>query len=460
MTGAGGGDRRHARKELDMPPIPTVPLIRWPALAAALAGALALCACGPTEPLPPTPAPAFSFTVHVQSSDLGRNVPRARVVLFAPGLPKQDELTDDKGYATFEIESSALDRTGDVEVTAPGYADYRERLQLKPAALPTVIRLGLVATPTPTPTSTPTPMPTSTSTSTPTSTSTSTSTPTPTPTPTPAPFARITSHVNGAQVARFISLIGEVSDNLTDALWVFVQPPKGHFYPQSLNACQGEGTPRLGNRWETRIGLGMEGDAGMPYEVILAAADAEADRYIKESLVKWCEENFYPGFNVLPPGVREMDRITLRRVSELYGPAPDASSVVLPGQAAIGRFFDDRVDANTTISGTFTAAITNDVWVLVYPYFGRWYPQSVDACVGAHVQRSSNGQWWVRGVFGAEGDSGKPFDIVVVMASSEASQRLDDLQREWCAADRYPGYLTIELPPGLMEKDRYRVTRK
>jgi hypothetical protein len=428
--------------------------VRQPRAAAAFATVLLaiLCACEPAEPPAPTPAPAFSFTVHVQAADTGRSLPRARVVLYAPGLPNQEELTDDKGYATFEVEPAAQDKTGDVEVTAFGYASYRERIGLKPAALPTVIRLAPAVTPTPEPTLTSTPEPTLTPTPEPTST--------PEPTPTPVPSARITSHANGAQVARFISLIGEASEGLTDALWVFVQPPKGHFYPQSLNACQGEGTPRLGNRWEARIGLGMDGDAGLPFEVILAAADADSDRYIRESLVKWCEENYYPGFNVLPPGVREMDRITVRRATELYGPAPDLSSAVLPGQAAIARLPDDKVDVVTTITGTFTAVITNDLWVFVFPYFGRWYPQSIDACVGAHAQRSSAGQWWVRGAFGAEGDGGKPFDIVVVLASPEASQRLDDQQREWCAADRYPGYLTIELPPGMMEKDRYRVTRK
>ena len=119
------------------------------------------------------------------------------------------------------------------------------------------------------------------------------------------------------------------------------------------------------------------------------------------------------------------------------------------------------MEVTTTISGTYEPAIMEeDLWVLVYPFFGRWYPQSVDACVGAHAQRNSSGQWWVKGVFGDDRDSGKPFDIVVVVASPEASRLLDATQRLWCVEQNYPGYLTIQLPQGLMEKARYYVTRK
>jgi hypothetical protein len=48
----------------------------------------------------------------------------------------------------------------------------------------------------------------------------------------------------------------------------------------------------------------------------------------------------------------------------------------------------------------------------------------------------------------------------VVLADAHASAALDAKQREWCAANFYPGWLTIELPQGIAQKGWVRVYRK
>jgi hypothetical protein len=62
--------------------------------------------------------------------------------------------------------------------------------------------------------------------------------------------------------------------------------------------------------------------------------------------------------------------------------------------------------------------------------------------------------------FGGAGNVGEPFDIVVVLANANANTALDATQKQWCQANNYLGWLTIELPEGIAEKDRIRVYRK
>jgi hypothetical protein len=118
---------------------------------------------------------------------------------------------------------------------------------------------------------------------------------------------------------------------------------------------------------------------------------------------------------------------------------------------------DDTVGAEMAVDGTYVN-VEDDIWVLVVPSHGRWYPQSEFPCEATHVIKG-NGQWQAPKVTIGD-EPGYPFDIVVVSASEEASAFFDSRLKLWCKASYYPGLRTIDLPPGLHEQDRIRVYRE
>jgi hypothetical protein len=328
----------------------------------------------------------------------------------------------------------------------------------------------------------PTPMATATSTMTPappTSTLAPTDTLTLTPslaptetstlTATPGSLARITNLVNWDSVAQYITLMGEYRADLTDNIWIFVQDPAGLFFPASMNPCNGDATPKVKGRWETRVTIGSAKGTGM-FNLILTVADDDASQFISTTLQDWCEANNFPGFRVLPSGVTEVESIRVKRleltdvaneIDMIYGPVPSLPGAGFRGDitvAGLGR--DGRVAQEEIISGTLSGVEDAlSVWVLVFPFYGRWYPQSYDPCTGLHTIQT-DGQWRVRAVFGNDKDKGKPFDVVVVLADEQASAFFNEKQKEFCRDNNYPGFLTIELPDGITEKYKIRVIRR
>jgi len=316
---------------------------------------------------------------------------------------------------------------------------------------------------------TPVTTPTATATQVPTSTPTPVASPTPPPivpptrTATPTgPSARITNLADGATVTQIVNLVGEYRADPTDKVWIFVLPTNNLYYQQSRDPCNGTGTPQQDGRWEMQVGVGIANDIGQPFEIVVGVANAAADKYIVDTLKAWCRANNYPGFPQLPPGVTETQRIQVTRATtnkQVWGPAPDISNAKLPGQVTLSNLKDGGSVAQTmTLKGTYSADATDDIWVLVYPYFGRWYPQSAAPCTGDHAQKNG-GQWSSKAIFGNDQDKGKPFDVVVVSANAEASKFFSDKQKEFCAANNFPGFLTIQLPQGIMEQVHYRVYR-
>lgn len=226
-----------------------------------------------------------------------------------------------------------------------------------------------------------------------------------------------------------------------------------------MAACKGEPTPMQDGQWEMRVNLGDPGIAGQPITLVLTTANLEATRFIAGEIQKSCQDKFYPGFAQFPPGIKELDRITVIHSGKVWGQAPSISNAVLPGNVSLTNVVEGgEINQETTLSGTYTPDTTNDIWVLVSPYYGRWYPQSNDPCTGKHTTQA-NEQWKVRGVFGDVQDKRKPFEIAVVVASVQASKFFNDKQVEWCKANSHPGLLTIQLPKGIMEKSRVRVIR-
>lgn len=317
-------------------------------------------------------------------------------------------------------------------------------------------------TPTATPSSLPTETPTSPPTSTPTPEATDTPAPPPTNTPTPAPLVHIFNAENGDTVAQTLSLVGEYAPEVTGDIWIFTGPLGGARWPQSSNACAGEGTLKLDGRWEVPIGLGGPDNVGERFEIIVTTADAEASQFLAQTLQTWCENNYFPGLSrdELPAGLTEHEHIVVTRGPDLRAPRLDISTAELPGQVMQEGINDgDALPQTVTVGGTYTNDVTGHIWVLVYSPDGRFYPQSMNACEGISTVQL-NGFWETRINLGGEGDAGKPFDIVVVLVNEEVHAIFEARQGEGCRTGSFAGYLSIELPQGIEEKDSVSVVRQ
>jgi hypothetical protein len=268
-----------------------------------------------------------------------------------------------------------------------------------------------------------------------------------------------TNVADGDHVAQTITVLGTYPAAPAGDLWIFVVPPNGRYYPQSMDACGEQRTPQIGGKWEMRVGLGEANNIGLAFRILPVIANSTASQTILSTLHAWCSANLYPGMVALPSDITQLNQITVIRADARWGPAPAIANTQLPGQIAITSPTNgSMVLPSQTIRGTYSADATSAIWVLIYATNGRWYPQSKDAC-GHQGTIRSNGQWQVPANFGGVNNAGEPFDIVVVLATPEASAAFDAKQYEWCRANEYPGWFTIELPQGIAEKSRIRVFR-
>jgi hypothetical protein len=272
----------------------------------------------------------------------------------------------------------------------------------------------------------------------------------------------ISNLADGDQAAKVITLIGEYPVEFEDDIWLFVVAPNGYYYPQSIKPCDKSWrTPKEKGKWEMWAGLGMPGDVGEFFDIVITTANKNGSQNISTDLERWCTSNYYPGWTKLPHDIQEGKRITVIRNSDLWGLAPSITNTNITGEVSfININNSDRVPHSMNLLGNHSNRLGGKIWVLVYASNGRWYPQSMDACRGIHINDLGQ-KWEVPVIFGSEnGNIGEAFDVVTVLATDNASEFLDIKQREWCKSGDYPGLLTIDLPQGIEEKDRVRVYRR
>jgi hypothetical protein len=352
---------------------------------------------------------------------------------------------------------------GYLGVMGPVWANQTAEARLTAAAL--------AASPTPTLTSTPQPTASITPTPPPTPSPTNTSSPTPTPTdvwfvsvPDDQQQMRLLDATAAIEVEQTVTLIGGYPAHVAEAIWVFVITPGRLTYPQSPNACVGEGTPKVDGRWEMRVGVGSAADNGQFFKIVVTVANDEANQFIVDTLIRWCKSGNYEGLRELPSGIVVQREFIVRRNEVRWGRAPQISAHPITNTVSITNLSDgDGVPATLTLEGSYFedayAEEANNIWVLVYPPNGRWYPQSKAACLGVHTEKE-NGRWTVPANFGGDQNIGQPFGVVVVLADAEANAFFNSKQEEWCKAGNSPGFLTIELPPGIVEADWVTVYRQ
>lgn len=306
-------------------------------------------------------------------------------------------------------------------------------------------------------------------------TATSSSTPSPimpptsTVTRTPAFVARVTNISAGAQVAQNVDVMGEYTSALgQDELWIFTQNPDDRYYAQSLflrgdtDDCQVRGTLQKDGKWEIPVVLGGDNDVGSTFDIVVTRAGPTASAKLGGQQRANCLNQSFVGERTLPRDLTEIERIRVTRSAALINDPPHLSGPSLPGQVALTNLpADSKVSQAMTLVGTSNGLRTNTfVWVLVYPYFVRWYPQSTNPCRRVGAEAGADGSWKVHANFGGPGEEGRAFYISLVIADEDANRSLTDQQQRFCEAQYYPGLLTLELPNGMMEAARYKVVRK
>ncbi|MBV6653216.1 MAG: hypothetical protein KI786_05650 [Mameliella sp.] len=119
---------------------------------------------------------------------------------------------------------------------------------------------------------------------------------------------------------------------------------------------------------------------------------------------------------------------------------------------AISPVEGDSVKCRILTMGVYPDAHEKDIWVLLKPSDGKYYPQS------DHTNTSfkRNGEWQVITRFG--GDQGEAYDIIVYEADPAASQFFSTTIESWKAALSYPGLEQEALPEGATEVDRITVS--
>lgn len=114
----------------------------------------------------------------------------------------------------------------------------------------------------------------------------------------------------------------------------------------------------------------------------------------------------------------------------------------------------DSVDCRIVSIGVYPEGNESDVWVLLKPSDGKYYPQSDDS----NTSYKRNGEWQVVTRFG--GDNGETYEIIVYESDATASQYFTEVIQKWKEDLSYPGLLDEELPAGAKEVDRISVSLK
>ena len=114
----------------------------------------------------------------------------------------------------------------------------------------------------------------------------------------------------------------------------------------------------------------------------------------------------------------------------------------------------DSVKCRILTMGVYPETHDKDIWVLLRPSDGRYYPQS------DHTNTSfkRNGEWQVITRFG--GSQGEIFELNVYEADVEASTFFTKTIQKWKDALSYPGLTDQELPSGATLVERIAVPLK
>ena len=125
----------------------------------------------------------------------------------------------------------------------------------------------------------------------------------------------ITSPISGTLAPRAPVITGTFADTGTARIWVLVHPINGRWYPQSASACRHIHTQIARASWSAPAILGGDANAGEPFDIVVALADAEAHAFLDAKQAEWCAAGTAPGLLTieLPPGLTQKAHIRVIR---------------------------------------------------------------------------------------------------------------------------------------------------
>lgn len=112
----------------------------------------------------------------------------------------------------------------------------------------------------------------------------------------------------------------------------------------------------------------------------------------------------------------------------------------------------DVVDCRILTMGVYPDAHDKDIWVLLKPSDGKYYPQSDHT----NTSYKRNGEWQVISRFG--GDKGESYDLIVYETDTATSDYFSSVIEEWKKIESYPGLQLEDIPSGAVEVDRIVVS--
>ena len=111
----------------------------------------------------------------------------------------------------------------------------------------------------------------------------------------------------------------------------------------------------------------------------------------------------------------------------------------------------DSVNCRILTMGVYPDSHNKDIWVLLKPSNGKYYPQSDHT----NTSYKRNGEWQVITRFG--GDKGEEYDIIAYETDPSTSEFFSTTIQNWKDALSYPGLDPEEIPSGAVEVDRIKV---
>ncbi len=140
----------------------------------------------------------------------------------------------------------------------------------------------------------------------------------------------------------------------------------------------------------------------------------------------------------------QMEQVTTGNVKQVEYPV-DRTQIISPMDG-------DRVDCRILTMGVYPEPLEKDIWVLLKPSDGFYYPQSDQT----NTSYKRDGGWQVITRFG--GDLGENYEIIAYEADSAATEFFSSTIQKWKDELFFPGLELDEIPEGAEEVDRITVS--
>jgi hypothetical protein len=139
----------------------------------------------------------------------------------------------------------------------------------------------------------------------------------------------------------------------------------------------------------------------------------------------------------------QMEQITRGNKVEIKGPVT-AVKIISPVEL-------DSVDCRILSMGVYPDEHEKDIWVVLKPSDGKYYPQSDHT----NTSYKRDGEWQVVTRFG--GDLDEKYELIVYETDASASRFFSTTIQDWKNQGSYPGLDDADMPQGATEVDRINV---